>query len=240
MSCPSRMHSHVCDGTHSSWHTAAPWCTPAPGMAPQARSDRMLFSNNRLDMDLKSLRYFVEVAQHGGFLKTSSRIHVTQPALSRAVQQLEEELGARLLVRGRPSVPPSLTPSGELVFHHAKALLERSALMLTDVNRLNGLVTGTLHLGLPPLGGIDQVAAVLAEFRQRFPQVIVQLLEQGGLELEEAVRKGEVELAISLRPVGADLAWHPICEEPLVVVLPPRHPLANRSGSAKLNTAVSG
>lgn len=197
-------------------------------MAPQARSDRMLFSNNLLDMDLKSLRYFVEVAQHGGFLKASSRIHVTQPALSRAVQQLEEELGARLLVRGRPSVPPSLTPSGELVFHHAKALLERSALMLTDVNRLNGLVTGTLHLGLPPLGGIDQVAAVLAEFRQRFPQVIVQLLEQGGLELEEAVRKGEVELAISLRPVGADLAWHPICEEPLVVVLPPRHPLANR------------
>ncbi|MEJ2633108.1 MAG: LysR family transcriptional regulator, partial [Acidihalobacter sp.] len=179
-------------------------------------------------MDLKNLRYFVEVAQYGGFLKASRCIHVTQPALSKAVQQLEEELGTLLLIRSRPGVPSRLTPSGELVFFHAKALLERSAQMLNDVSLLNGLATGTLRLGLPPLGSTDQVAMVLTEFQQRFPQVVVQLTEQGGLELEEAVRKGEVELAVSLRPIDADLAWSPICREPLVVMLPPRHPLTNR------------
>ncbi|POZ61989.1 LysR family transcriptional regulator [Chromobacterium alticapitis] len=179
-------------------------------------------------MDLKNLRYFVSVAQHGGFLRASRRIHVTQPALSKAVQQLEEELGTLLLVRSKPGVPSRLTPSGELVFHHAKALLERSAQMQADVSLLNSLAAGTLRLGLPPLGSTDQVAATLTEFHRRFPQVELQLLEQGGLELEEAVRKGEVELAISLRPDGADLAWHPICEEPLVVTLPPRHPLTHR------------
>ena len=129
-------------------------------------------------MDLKNLRYFVEVTEHGSFSKASRTLHVTQSALSKAVQLLEEELGATLLVRSRPGVPSRLTPSGEVVFHHAKGLLSRSKQMLTDVNLLNSLVTGVLQLGLPPLGSTDQVAAVLTEFRRRFPQVELQLREQ--------------------------------------------------------------
>lgn len=178
-------------------------------------------------MDLKNLRYFVGVIEYGSFLKASSRIHVTQPALSKAVQQLEDELGTTLLIRSRPGVPSQLTPAGELVFHHAKALLGRTTQMLTDINLLSGMTSGVLRIGLPPLGSTDQVAALISEFHQRFPQVELQLREQGGLELEEAVRKREVELAISLQPEDDDLAWHLICDEPLVVVLPPRHPLAN-------------
>lgn len=187
-----------------------------------------LYAEMEYKMDLKNLRYFVEVTEHGSFSRASHTIHVTQSALSKAVQLLEEELGTTLLVRSRPGVPSRLTPSGEVVFRHAKGLLNRSKQMLTDVNLLNSLVTGVLRLGLPPLGSTDHIAVVLTEFRRRFPQVELQLREQGGQALEEAVRKGEIELAISLRPEGDDLAWLPICEEPLVVVLPPRHPLASR------------
>jgi DNA-binding transcriptional LysR family regulator len=180
-------------------------------------------------MDLKNLRYFVEVAEHGSFLKASSRLHVTQPALSKAVQQLEDELGSTLLIRSRPGVPAQLTPAGELVFQHAKAMLALSAKMLVDVGLLNGMPTGALCLGLPPLGSTDRVAAALTEFRQRFPRVDLRLHEHGGLDLEEAVRKGTVEVAISLRPEENDLAWQPICEESLVAVLPSRLSLAKHS-----------
>ncbi|UTH74700.1 LysR family transcriptional regulator [Chromobacterium sp. IIBBL 290-4] len=172
------------------------------------------------------MRYFVEVARHGGFLQASRRIHVSQPALSKAIQQLETELGARLLVRSRPGVPARLTPSGELALQHAKALLERSALMQAEVSLLNHQAAGVLRLGLPPLGGISQVAAALTEFQQRYPQVELQLLENGGAELEQAVRQGEAELAVSLQPDSDDLDWHPICAEPLLVALPAGHPLA--------------
>jgi len=180
-------------------------------------------------MDLKNLRYFAEVTRHGGFLQASLQIHVSQPALSKAIQQLEEELGAVLLVRSRPGIPARLTPAGELVLHHARALLERSAQLREEVDRLNHLTSGVLRIGLPPLGSIEFIATVLTEFRNRFPRVQLQLLEQGGAELENAVRKGELELALSLRPQDQALDYTLLCEEPLVVALPLSHPLASRN-----------
>lgn len=180
-------------------------------------------------MNLRNLRYFVAVARHGSFQKAAPRIHLTQPALSKAIQQLEEELDATLLVRSRPGNPASLTPAGELVLRRAERLLSENAAMLDDLARLKRQPQGELRLGLPPLAGIPQVARLLQTFRARYPLVQLRLFERGGCEQEEAVLRGDIEVAICLQPQRPELDSLLICEHPLRFALPLSHPLAGRA-----------
>lgn len=71
-------------------------------------------------MDLKVLRYFIEIIDAGGFGKASEKVHLTQPALSKAVRQLEEELDLVLLERGKRGTQVKLTQAGEVVYRHGK------------------------------------------------------------------------------------------------------------------------
>ncbi|MEO9386763.1 LysR family transcriptional regulator [Chromobacterium phragmitis] len=180
-------------------------------------------------MNLRNLRYFVAVARHGSYQKAAARIHLTQPALSKAIQQLEEELDATLLVRSRPGSPASLTPAGELVLRRAESLLRENAAMLDDLARLKCQTQGELRLGLPPLAGIPRVARLMQTFRSLYPLVQLRLFESGGCEQEDAVMSGDIEVAICLTPQHPELDSLLIGEYPLRFVLPASHPLAGRA-----------
>lgn len=175
-------------------------------------------------MDLRSLRYFVEVVRHGGFARASAHAHASQPTLSKAIAQLEDELDARLLERGRGGV--RLTSAGEVVHRHALAMLAESARLREELDALRGLKAGTLRLGLPPLGSSVLFAPLLARYRQQHPHIDIQLLEHGSRRLEQAVLAGEIEVAATLTPVGDGLAHQPVRDEPMLALLPPSHPRA--------------
>ena len=178
-------------------------------------------------MDIRQLRMLVEVVRHDGFSAAAEAAFATQPTLSKAVRQLEDELGEVLLERSRHGV--RLTPAGQIVYRRALAVLGEREDMLRELQELRGRQRGELHLGLASLGSDVLFAPVFASFRQRYPQIELRVLERGSEVLEESLRAGEIELAASLLPVADDLDWQPVRTEPLVALLPGNHALAARS-----------
>ncbi|MCR6631526.1 MAG: LysR family transcriptional regulator [Magnetospirillum sp.] len=188
-------------------------------------------------MDLRTLKAFVEVVRQGGFSQAAKAVFATQPTVSKAVKQLEDELGAPLLDRLGHRV--QLTAMGEVVYRRAVAMLSDREHLLAELDELRGLKRGRLRLGLPPLGSSILFAPLVAQFRSRYPGIDIELLEHGSMRLEQAVLAGEVELAVSLLPIAEVFQWQPVRDEPMVALLPPGHRLDGRTAVRLAELAAS-
>lgn len=181
-------------------------------------------------MELRTLRAFVEVVRQGGFSQAAKTVFATQSTVSKAVKQLEEELGLALLDRaGHRS---SLTTAGEIVYRRALAILAERDDMVGELDELRGLKRGVLRLGLPPIGSSTLFAPLFAVYRRRYPGVEIRLVEHGSKRLEELLLAGEVELAGSLLPVPEAFAWQEVRCERVDALIPADHALAERDSVA--------
>jgi len=178
-------------------------------------------------MDLRTLRSFVEVVRQGGFSAAGKTLFATQPTVSKAVRQLEDEVGAPLLDRIGHRIQP--TAVGEIVYRHAIAMLTERDHLLAELAELRGLKQGTLRLGLLPLGSSILFAPLFAEYRRRYPGIRIAFREHGSITLEEMVSAGEIELGMSLLPVVDTFEAQLVHDDPLVVMLPAGHCFAGRS-----------
>ena len=182
-------------------------------------------------MEFKQLRTFVEVAHQGGFTQAAHTLHISQSAVSKQVAQLEHSLATPLFDRLGSHV--RLTAAGNVVLQRAESMLRLHRELLSELDDLSHLTRGELKLGLPLLGSDALFARLFAEYRRRYPNIQVQLLEGGSLNIEQAVLSGEVELGGSLTPKNPAFAYQPFCDEPLDALLPADHPLAE-DGSVRL------
>ncbi|XEU42577.1 LysR family transcriptional regulator [Tistrella mobilis] len=177
-----------------------------------------------MPMELRTLRAFVEVVRQGGFSQAAKVVNTTQPTISKAVRQLEDDLGTPLLDRvGHRS---ELTEAGRIVYRRALSMLAERDDMIAELDELRGLKRGTLRLGLPPLGSATLFAPLFAIFRSRYPGIDIGLVEHGSKRLEEVLLAGEVDMAASLLPVSEEFDWQAIRAEPLTALLALDHPLA--------------
>ncbi|MFU2209873.1 LysR substrate-binding domain-containing protein [Solidesulfovibrio sp. C21] len=177
-------------------------------------------------MELRNLRALVEIVRQGGFTRAARALFSTQSTVSKAVKQLEEELGEALLERLGNGV--RLTGAGEIVYARAVAMLAESEHMVAEVADLKGLISGRLRLGLPIFGSARLFAPLFAEYRSRHPGVEIELMEQGSARLEQALLAGEVELAVSLLPAPDAFDWQLVRDDPMMALLWTDHPLAGR------------
>lgn len=178
-------------------------------------------------MEFRPLRAFVEVVRQGGFSQAAKTVFATQSTVSKAVKQLEDEVGVPLLDRiGHRSV---LTAAGQVVYRRGVKLLADRDDLLAELAEVRGLRRGVLRLGLPPVGSSTLFAPLFAVYRQRYPGIEVRLTEHGSDQLERSLRAGEIDFAGTLLPMSEDFDWHTIRREPLVALLPTTHPLAARS-----------
>lgn len=175
-------------------------------------------------MDLRALKLFVEVVRHGGFSRAVHTAHATQSTLSKAVKQLEDEVGLPLLERLPKGI--KLTSAGAVVHRRAMGLLAQVDDLGAELDELKGLRRGVLRLGVPFVGVDMLFAEPLAEYRRRFPGIDVQLTEQGSKKLEELVLAGEIEIGTSLLPVSEAFAWKELRREPIDLLVPADNPLA--------------
>ncbi len=183
-------------------------------------------------MDLRHLRYFRAVAEDLSYSKAARRLNIAQPALTRAVQELEAEIGATLLERNRRIV--RLTAAGDLLLHDTAILLSRLDETVRRVRRVAAGQMGEVGVGYigPPTGRF--LAPLLAAFGRSHPDVTVQLEERTPERVWEMVARGRLSMGLT-RPVLAvagealTLECERLREERLCVVIPHHHPWAGRS-----------
>jgi DNA-binding transcriptional LysR family regulator len=176
-------------------------------------------------MQLRTLRAFVEVVRQGGFSQAAKVVFATQSTVSKAVKQLEDEIGTPLLERiGHRS---ALTVAGDVVFRRALKMLAEHDDLIAELRELQGLKRGTLRLGLPALSS-NTFAPLFAVYRERYPGIDIRLSEHGSGHLEDILRAGEIDIAVSLLPVSDDFEWQEVRRERLMVLVPAGHPLAGK------------
>jgi DNA-binding transcriptional LysR family regulator len=175
------------------------------------------------------LRYFQAVAEELSFSRAARRLHVAQPALSRAIKQLETTLGAAVLERSRHNV--RLTPAGTVLLRETALLLEQADELTRRVRRTAAGEEGELRLGYigPPTQPF--LARLLHEYKQRYPLVSIHLEERTPERVWEMVARRRLSAALT-RPVVAHealgLRTIVLREERLGVVVPVDHPFAKK------------
>lgn len=179
-------------------------------------------------IDIRQLRYFQAVAEELHFGRAAARLAIAQPALSRQVQQMEEELGTPLLRRTQRRV--ELLPAGALLLERSRAIQQDLARALADVRR-----TGTGELGKLALGFIHSstyglLPSVIRRFRQLYPGIELELHEMPITVQHAALLRGTIDVGLlRIQAAPAEIEVVPVLSDPFVLALPSRHPLAGRS-----------
>jgi DNA-binding transcriptional LysR family regulator len=181
-------------------------------------------------MNLRQLRYAVALAEAQSFTKAAGNEYVVQSALSQQLRKLEDELGVALFERTTRSV--ALTPAGEALLPLMHQVLAGVDQIKFDAQALSGTVAGRLTVGMMevPSESLD-VAALMATFHARYPEVSVTLRSGGSDLLIEAVRDRKLDVAVVGSNVSTPTGRLTLTElftEPLVAVLPSSHELAGR------------
>lgn len=170
-------------------------------------------------MDIRALRYFIALVEQQSFTAASASLHVTQPTISKMVRNLEQDVGQPLLHReGRRFW---LTDAGEVVYQRAQSIMAEFEQLNTELDDLNQLDRGQLRLGMPPMIG-PLYANVLREYRRRYPNVALSIVEYGGRRTEQALINGEIDVAITMLTDTQPecLQSLPLQTHPIYAVLP--------------------
>ncbi|RYG79331.1 MAG: LysR family transcriptional regulator [Alphaproteobacteria bacterium] len=145
-------------------------------------------------MDLRQLRYFVEITDQGSFSKASRALSIAQPALSRQIKMLEEELGTPLYYRNGRGV--EMTTAGELFLVHARVVLERIHQATREITSLHGMPRGVVTLGLPPSVSSVVLSALTMTLAERYPLIKLRVEEGFSGNVAEWLQSGKVDIAI--------------------------------------------
>ncbi|WP_413795981.1 LysR substrate-binding domain-containing protein [Aeromonas dhakensis] len=170
-------------------------------------------------MDIRALRYFVELVREQSFTRASEKLFVTQPTISKMIRNMEEELGQPLLSRAGRRF--TLTDSGRVLFNRAQTILAEMQQLEAELADLQSLQFGRLALGIPPMVG-HVYADLIRAYRSRYPKVELSIVEYGGRRIEQAVLEGELDLAITMLPTREEgaLSVLELDQYPIQVVLP--------------------
>jgi DNA-binding transcriptional LysR family regulator len=179
-------------------------------------------------MELRHLRYFLAVGEALNFTKASAQLRVAQPALSRQVQDLENEIGVDLLRRSPRGV--TLTAEGKLFLEEVRVLLRRTDESVEKVRALARGEYGELHIGYAPSPTVEILPPALAAFQKAVPRVRVLLHDLSSDELIAGLQNATLELAVMVRqPVGdetAGIQFELLRTYPLCVAMTAAHPFA--------------
>jgi LysR family nitrogen assimilation transcriptional regulator len=191
--------------------------------------DMLLISirDGALAMDLRQLRYFVAVAERGGFGAAASTLNVAQSALSRHIKELEHELGGRLLERGARGV--TVTEPGKVLLARGRWLLGVVDDIKAEVRTESREPSGTVRIGAPSSLADIFYAPLARLFVQRFPKVRLELSEGLTEAMCDHLLRAELDLAIVTLPQPNDhLAFETLVVEQVFLIGSPRDPLLKR------------
>lgn len=178
-------------------------------------------------MDIKQMQYLIEVARLKSFTRAAEALYITQPTISKMVKGLEEELGVVLFDRIGKRI--ELTDAGQLIVTKAQQIVAEYQNMAAELDDLRNMKRGHLRIGLPPMVGASFFPNVIGKFHERYPDITIQLFEDGAKKVEHDVVEGLLDAGVAVLPTLQEgLASFPFVEERLLLVLPLSHRLSQR------------
>lgn len=172
-----------------------------------------------INMDMRQLKYFVQIVESGSLSKASRQLFIAQPALSQQMTRLEEEVGKPLLLRSSRGVKP--TDNGEALYHHARFILRQLDQAVSVARKEHANVSGRVNLGMAPTTVCALGLPLIKHLNAKYPGIVVNVIEALSGHLEHMTRLGELDVAILFSATAAlDLNVESLLEEELFVILP--------------------
>ncbi len=150
-------------------------------------------------MELRVLNYFLTVAREGGLTGASEVLHVTQPTMSRQIQELEEELGQKLFIRSTRSMV--LTPEGMLLRKRAEEILEMAERTKAEFSTMGSAIAGDVLIGSGETFALKRVTDLMAQMREDHPNIHFQIYSGNAEDVLERLEKGLLDFGVLVEPV---------------------------------------
>jgi DNA-binding transcriptional LysR family regulator len=181
-------------------------------------------------VELRHLRYFVAVAEMENVSRAALKLHVSQPALSRQIRDLEDEIGFSLLERTAKSV--RLTKAGRAFLDNARALLQNADEAVTKARAVASAEPTELHVGYSPTAVAEILPKALRAFQRTMPNVHVRSHDSSNKDILDGIRNGRLQLGLIIPPPRAsalhDVRYEQLFQERVGVAVAPQHPFARR------------
>ena len=178
-------------------------------------------------MDIRQLRYFVQIVESGSLSKASRQLYIAQPALSQQLAKLEDQVGKPLLHRSSKGVSP--TENGLALYHHARFMLRQLDQALSIARAETCAVQGMVSVGLPATTVAAIGLPLVRRIRERYPSILLNVVEGMSGHIGQLMRLGQLDLAVLFNnDVGPDLSIEPLLVEELFVMLPQHSRLVPR------------
>lgn len=188
-------------------------------------------------MELRQLRYFVAIVDHGSLSRAARVLHVAQPALTQQIRQLEDELGAQLLHRSAQGVMS--TDAGKTFYEHAQAILKQVEDAKSAVAQSTDKPAGTVTLGIPQSVSGAFALPLLTAVRGTYPEISLQLTEELSGNLIEQLKSGRINLALLFDDGQlTSFAATPLVEEDMMFITRADSRFAPKKKSVSLAQAV--
>ncbi len=183
--------------------------------------------------DLRQFEQFIVLAEELHFGRAAERLGMQQPPLTMAIQKLERAIGCRLVERGRKT---TLTQAGLKFLEEARRAIDQAERAVLLAQRVHRGESGELRVGVPPSVMLTGLPAAIRSYRRRYPEVAFTLREMSTSNIEQALRRGEIDLGFlrETRPRGMQHSL--FLTEAMVAALPSSHTLATGKEPLRLRT----
>ncbi|WP_062234641.1 LysR family transcriptional regulator [Fictibacillus sp. FJAT-27399] len=178
-------------------------------------------------MEIRHLEYFSEVAKQLSFTKAASVLHVSQPSISKAIKNLEEELGVHLFDRTKNL---ELTDAGKAVLYNAQKVLETFYNLTSELNDVMDLKKGEIKIGIPPIIGAAFFSKLVSQYIEFYPLIKITLNEVGSKKIKNEVEDGSLDIGLICNlPINkGNLEIIKVITDPLMLIVNRENPLAKQ------------
>ena len=178
-------------------------------------------------LEIRHLRYFLEVAEAGSFSRAADRLGVSQPNISQQMRDLENALRVDLFQRRGKRI--FLTSAGQIFREHAHSILRQIENFLQELTVEPGQMRGSLHVGVVPILNVALMPPLLGMFAATHPAVSLTVEEISSTEIETAIEDGRMDVGLGfLTRHSPRLRYERLCKDEFALILSTQHPWANR------------
>lgn len=177
-------------------------------------------------MEIRAIRTFATIVKYGNFLKAAEALNYSQPTITLHIKHLEEEIGEKLLERGKTL---KLTASGQLFYERANSLLNEYEKLTKTLQDLEVGIAGLIRIGVSEPTASLEFPALLAEFKERFPNVEFSVQVADANTLSSLLSHDEIDFAICGAPEASmENSYKPLFQDDIVLLVPSSHRLAEK------------